>query len=116
MTTVVEGSSSRKSPDTSKVARRGRMQDERVKAAHLRAEEMHAAWQKLSPSQQLESLDKRLGKGVGAVKQRARIAAKLQVTEAKKAIELNEAKVNGEAEVEKMNEKASKKTKKITKK
>ena len=40
-----------------------------------------AEWQKLTPKQQLASLDDRLGKDVGAVKQRARIAklrAKLQ--------------------------------------
>lgn len=34
------------------------------------------AWQEMTPAQQLADLDFRLGKGVGAVKQRARIAAK----------------------------------------
>lgn len=31
-------------------------------------------WEKLSPQQQLAELDRRLGKGVGAKKQRARLA------------------------------------------
>ena len=30
-------------------------------------------WQKLTPMEQLVQLDKRLGKGVGAIKQRARL-------------------------------------------
>jgi len=40
------------------------------------------AWQGLSPEQQLQSLDGRLGKGVGAKRQRARIAK--QLAESKK--------------------------------
>ena len=35
------------------------------------------AWAKLTPEQQLESLDNRLGKGVGAKKQRTRIQYKI---------------------------------------
>jgi hypothetical protein len=35
-------------------------------------------WQRLSPQQQLAALDRRLGEGVGAVKQRARLAALIQ--------------------------------------
>ena len=35
------------------------------------------AWAKLTPEQQLESLDNRLGKGVGAKKQRAKIKNKI---------------------------------------
>ena len=35
------------------------------------------AWAKLTPEQQLESLDNRLGKGVGAKKQRAKIQYKI---------------------------------------
>lgn len=38
------------------------------------AEARNSAWRALSPKEQLASLDRRLGKGVGAVKQRARIA------------------------------------------
>lgn len=37
------------------------------------ANERNAAWAKLSPAQQLEALDRRLGKGIGAQKQRARL-------------------------------------------
>ena len=37
------------------------------------AKERNEAWAKLSPAQQLESLDRRLGKGVGAAKQRAKL-------------------------------------------
>jgi hypothetical protein len=35
------------------------------------------AWAKLTPEQQLASLDERLGKGIGAKKQRARIQHKI---------------------------------------
>ena len=35
------------------------------------------AWAKLTPEQQLESLDNRLGKGIGAKKQRAKIQSKI---------------------------------------
>ena len=35
------------------------------------------AWAKLTPEQQLADLDKRLGKGIGAKKQRARIQYKI---------------------------------------
>lgn len=42
------------------------------------ADERNAAWAKLSPSQQLEALDRRLGKGVGAAKQRARLLERIE--------------------------------------
>ena len=35
------------------------------------------AWAQLTPEQQLEDLDRRLGKGIGAKKQRARIQYKV---------------------------------------
>ena len=35
------------------------------------------AWAKLTPEQQLESLDNRLGKGIGAKKQRAKFQSKI---------------------------------------
>ena len=39
--------------------------------------ERNKAWDLLTPKEQLEDLDKRLGKGVGAKKQRARIQFKI---------------------------------------
>jgi len=42
-------------------------------------------WTGLSPQAQLDALDSRLGKGVGAAKQRARILAKIE--DAKKVVE-----------------------------
>lgn len=41
------------------------------------AKARNEAWAKLSPQAQLESLDVRLGKGVGAVKQRAKIQSRI---------------------------------------
>lgn len=47
--------------------------------------ERNEAWAKLTPAQQLNELDRRLGKGVGAKKQRARLAklVSMPVVEAK---------------------------------
>lgn len=42
---------------------------------HKIAEEMHAEWRKFTPSQQLQKLDERLGKNIGAIKQRERLQA-----------------------------------------
>ena len=39
--------------------------------------ERNSYWVSLTPQQQLESLDVRLGKGIGAKKQRAKIQAKI---------------------------------------
>lgn len=47
------------------------------------AVERDTAWRKLSPVQQLADLDRRLGKGVGAVKQRARLQEKANVDSSK---------------------------------
>jgi hypothetical protein len=38
------------------------------------ATERNEAWAELSPAKQLAELDRRLGRGVGAVRQRARLA------------------------------------------
>lgn len=46
-------------------------------AACLAAEERAEAWRKLSPEDQLNLLDARLGKGVGAGKQRQKLAKQL---------------------------------------
>ena len=40
-------------------------------------EERNEAWAQLTPEQQLADLDRRLGKGIGAKKQRARIQYKI---------------------------------------
>jgi hypothetical protein len=48
------------------------------KAARIAAmQQRQKEWQTLSPKEQLKALDKRLGKGKGAAKQRARLAEKL---------------------------------------
>ena len=58
------------------------------------------AWAKLTPEQQLASLDERLGKDVGAKKQRARIQYKIdnpqiEVQREKKAKKRGKNKKNG---------------------
>lgn len=49
------------------------------------AAERQEAWSKLTPAQQLEVLDRRLGKGQGATAQRARIAAKMEKSNSRPA-------------------------------
>lgn len=49
----------------------------RINAKREEAKVRNEAWAKLSPKAQLESLDNRLGKGVGAVKQRAKIQSRI---------------------------------------
>jgi hypothetical protein len=46
-------------------------------AKRTEAAERQAAWSGLTPKQQLEALDRRLGKGQGAERQRARIQARI---------------------------------------
>ena len=58
------------------------------------------AWAKLTPEQQLASLDERLGKGIGAKKQRARIQYKInnpqiEIQRDKKAKKRGKNKKNG---------------------
>ena len=58
------------------------------------------AWAKLTPEQQLADLDRRLGKGIGAKKQRARIQYKIdnpqiEVQREKKAKKRGKNKNNG---------------------
>ena len=48
--------------------------EDRRKACEARA----AEWQELSPAQQMVALDERLGEGVGAVKQRTKLAVKIE--------------------------------------
>lgn len=52
----------------------------RKQAADERAEH----WNALSPAKQLSELDRRLGVGIGATRQRARLSAALEPVEAKK--------------------------------
>jgi len=49
------------------------------KGRRAAAEKRQATWAALSPKEQLADLDRRLGAGVGAVKQRARLAKKIGV-------------------------------------
>ena len=51
------------------------MQNKEIR--HKEAIERNNFWASLTPQQQLESLDNRLGKGIGAKKQRARIQYKI---------------------------------------
>ena len=51
------------------------MQNKEIR--HKEAIERNSYWVSLTPQQQLESLDVRLGKGIGAKKQRAKIQAKI---------------------------------------
>mgnify|MGYP001594663661 CR=1 FL=1 len=49
------------------------------------ADDNVTAWRKLSPVEQISELDKRLGKGVGASKQRARIKSLVEGRKQKKS-------------------------------
>lgn len=50
-----------------------------VKTKVEQALERQASWAKLTPTQQLNELDRRLGKGVGAKKQRAKLTKILKM-------------------------------------
>ena len=63
-------------------------------------EERNEAWAQLTPEQQIADLDRRLGKGIGAKKQRARIQYKIdnpqvEVQREKKAKKRGKNKNNG---------------------
>ena len=62
--------------------------------------ERNEAWAQLTPEQQIADLDRRLGKGIGAKKQRARIQYKIdnpqiEVQRDKKAKKRGKNKKNG---------------------
>ena len=62
--------------------------------------ERNEAWAQLTPEQQIADLDRRLGKGIGAKKQRARIQYKIdnpqiEVQREKKAKKRGKNKKNG---------------------
>ena len=62
--------------------------------------ERNEAWAQLTPEQQIADLDKRLGKGIGAKKQRARIQYKIdnpqvEIQREKKAKKRGKNKKNG---------------------
>lgn len=62
-----------------KMTRRGSDKSKMTKEVRRQAAQAQVGkWQQLSPRQQLAELDKRLGKGQGAVRQRARLQAKLE--------------------------------------
>lgn len=77
--------STRKHPDTAKKSRRARMKDERKKARRLDVQASQKAWRALSATEQLAALDRRLGVGIGATKQRARLAPLAEAEKAKAA-------------------------------
>ena len=62
--------------------------------------ERNEAWAQLTPEQQIADLDRRLGKGIGAKKQRARIQYKIdnpqvEIQREKKAKKRGKNKKNG---------------------
>lgn len=82
---------------------RGRMRRDTLRKE---AAERLEAWQAKSPAEQLKALDERLGEGVGAAKQRARLQER--TAEAAKA-------ASNEAKAEKVKAKTKNKSKKTVK-
>lgn len=56
----------------------------RIEQRQNAAQERKARWESLPPQEQLADLNRRLGEGVGAAKQRARLKAELEPKPAKK--------------------------------
>jgi hypothetical protein len=57
---------------------------ERLKQKRERAQEVEQHWASLTTAQKIADLDRRLGKGKGAKKQRARLAAQLEAEKTEK--------------------------------
>lgn len=68
-----KGGEIRQSKNARSAKRRAAVRERRLAVI----EDRLAAWQGLTPREQLAELDRRLGPGQGATKQRAKIAAKL---------------------------------------
>lgn len=49
-----------------------------IERKRVEGAERNLEWLKLTPAQQLADLDRRLGKGVGAKRQREKLASKMQ--------------------------------------
>ena len=60
---------------------------ERVKQRQVEAKERDAAYARLTPKQKIDRLDQKLGKGVGAKKQRERLASQLKSQKSEKKAE-----------------------------
>ena len=80
--------------NTTEVWQRPHRKD-RLKFIREESEKRKAAWDKLSTREKLKSLDDRLGKGVGATKQRKKLLQKLKEEKQTKALE-KEAKAKKE--------------------
>ena len=70
-----------KKPDTSKKRRRASMNDERFKTKSTIISEMLEAHQALTTFEKIQKLDYRLGVGVGALKERARLNKKKKLVQ-----------------------------------
>jgi hypothetical protein len=68
----------RKSPSVSKKTRRAQFADVRRDARRAEAKERNDWYQTQTAQQKIDLLDRKLGKGVGAVKQRTRLQLQLK--------------------------------------